>query len=61
MPTHGSLTKAGKVRSQTPKIQATPHVSVPPRIRFRKIYAKRFVLGRRIGQNWMATDRRRRY
>ncbi len=61
MPTHGSLTKAGKVRSQTPKIQATPHVSVPPRIRFRKIHAKRFVLGRRIGQNWMATDRRRRY
>ena len=22
MPTHGSLTKAGKVRSQTPKVQA---------------------------------------
>jgi len=59
MPTHGSLTKAGKVRSQTPKIQATLHVSVPPRIRFRKIHAKRFVLGRKIGQNWMATERRR--
>ncbi|MBS7623078.1 30S ribosomal protein S30e [Candidatus Bathyarchaeota archaeon] len=59
MPTHGSLTKAGKVRSQTPKIQAAPRISVPPRIRFRKIHMKRFVLGRKIGQNWMAPERRR--
>jgi small subunit ribosomal protein S30e len=57
MPTHGSLTKAGKVRNQTPKIQAIEHVSPSPRIRFRRIYAKRFLLGRKIGQNW-AGERR---
>ncbi|MGI0029363.1 MAG: 30S ribosomal protein S30e, partial [Nitrososphaera sp.] len=27
MPTHGSLTKAGKVRGQTPKIQGKPRLS----------------------------------
>ena len=57
MPTHGSLTKAGKVRSQTPKIQGVPHRSVPPRISLRNAYAKRFLLGRKVGQNW-AGERR---
>ncbi|MBS7619566.1 30S ribosomal protein S30e [Candidatus Bathyarchaeota archaeon] len=33
MPTHGSLTKAGKVRAQTPKIEATPKTSPIPRRR----------------------------
>jgi small subunit ribosomal protein S30e len=58
MPTHGSLTKAGKVRSQTPKIQATPRRSAPPRIRLRRTHTKRFLLGREPGQNWISTRRR---
>lgn len=33
MPTHGSLTKAGKVRSQTPKIQGKPRISLISKIR----------------------------
>jgi small subunit ribosomal protein S30e len=53
MPTHGSLTKAGKVRSQTPKIQPLPKVSPIPRVKFRKNAIKRFNLGRKPGQNWI--------
>ena len=30
MPTHGSLAKAGKVRSQTPKMTATPKKAESP-------------------------------
>ncbi|MEM2905372.1 MAG: 30S ribosomal protein S30e [Candidatus Bathyarchaeia archaeon] len=52
MPTHGSLTKAGKVRSQTPKIQAKPRHKLPPRTRNRRIFTKRFVLNREPGQNF---------
>lgn len=33
MPTHGSLTKAGKVRSQPPKIQGKPRISLISKIR----------------------------
>ncbi|MEM4572360.1 MAG: 30S ribosomal protein S30e, partial [Zestosphaera sp.] len=29
MPTHGSMTKAGKVRSQTPKIEKRPKRNLP--------------------------------
>jgi len=43
MPSHGSLTKAGKVRSQTPKIPAKPHRSPIPRHRNRRNYFKRVV------------------
>jgi len=53
MPTHGSLTKAGKVRSQTPKIQPLPKRSPIPRVKFRKNAIKRFELGRKPGQNWI--------
>ena len=60
MPTHGSITKAGKVRSQTPKIQAMVRTSVMPRIRSRRNAEKRIALGRRPGQNWMGDKRRRR-
>jgi len=52
MPTHGSLAKAGKVRSQTPKITATPKKSRIPRIRSRRNYEKRVILQRNAGQNW---------
>ncbi len=41
MPTHGSMTKAGKVRKQTPKIPAKPRKNPPPRIRNRQRYLKR--------------------
>lgn len=36
MPSHGSLTKAGKVRSQTPKIPARPKRNLVPRVRNRR-------------------------
>ncbi|HDI07819.1 MAG TPA: 30S ribosomal protein S30e [Candidatus Bathyarchaeota archaeon] len=55
MPTHGSLAKAGKVRSQTPKIEPHPKKSRPPRIRTRRNYEKRIILQRKPGQNWIRT------
>jgi small subunit ribosomal protein S30e len=45
MPSHGSLTKAGKVRSATPKIPAKPRRNSPPRLRCKKIYFRREVMG----------------
>ncbi|MFX1497553.1 MAG: 30S ribosomal protein S30e [Promethearchaeota archaeon] len=50
---HGSLTKAGKVKQQTPKIDRTGVNSSkknPPRVRFRKLYIKRFEEGKYGGQ-----------
>ncbi len=41
MPSHGSITKAGKVRSQTPKLEAKPRKSPFPRMRNRYNYIKR--------------------
>ena len=41
MPSHGSITKAGKVRSQTPKIEAKPRKGVIPRLRNRYNFQKR--------------------
>ena len=58
MPTHGSLTKAGKVKSQTPKVEAIVHESPIPRVRFKKIHSKRFLLNRKLGQNWQGQRRR---
>jgi small subunit ribosomal protein S30e len=46
MPTHGSLTKAGKVRSATPKIPPKPKKNKPPRVRNRVEYLRRFVVKR---------------
>ncbi|MDI6848031.1 MAG: 30S ribosomal protein S30e [Candidatus Bathyarchaeia archaeon] len=51
MPTHGSLAKAGKVRSQTPKLQSTPKKKPVPRSRNRRNYEKRIALQRKPGQN----------
>ncbi len=53
MPSHGSLAKAGKVRSQTPRIPPTPKKSPIPRVRNRRNYWKRVMLERRPGQNWL--------
>ncbi|OYT60645.1 MAG: 30S ribosomal protein S30e [Desulfurococcales archaeon ex4484_217_1] len=51
MPSHGSVTKAGKVRSQTPKIPAKPRKNLAPRLRNRKEYI------RRLAQQQMALQR----
>jgi len=40
MPTHGSMTKAGKVRKATPRIEPKPKKRPTPRIRNRGKYAK---------------------
>lgn len=51
---HGSLTKAGKVKMQTPKIDRTGVNSEKkknPRMRFRELYRKRYVKGKYGGQN----------
>jgi len=53
MPTHGGLSKAGKVRSQTPKIQAQVKTAPSPKNRTRRNYEKRVILQRKSGQNWM--------
>lgn len=41
MPSHGSLTKAGKVRNQTPKIPPKGKKNKAPRIRNRLEYVVR--------------------
>ncbi|MCX6643015.1 MAG: 30S ribosomal protein S30e [Candidatus Bathyarchaeota archaeon] len=44
MPTHGSLTKAGKVRAQTPKMEiTTTHKSNGPSVKNRNMFVKRIV------------------
>ncbi|MCQ5376857.1 MAG: 30S ribosomal protein S30e [Candidatus Methanomethylicia archaeon] len=43
MPSHGSLTKAGKVRSQTPKVPAKERHGLSPLHRNRKNFLKRMV------------------
>ncbi|MHA2288943.1 MAG: 30S ribosomal protein S30e [Promethearchaeota archaeon] len=50
---HGSLTKAGKVKQQTPKIERTGVNSKkkkPPRVRFRELYVQRIEKGAYGGQ-----------
>ncbi len=43
MPSHGSITKAGKVRNQTPKIEPKGRKGKPPRVRNRIEYVVRVV------------------
>lgn len=50
---HGSLTKAGKVKNLTPKVERTgvnSRKKKVPRIRYRKLYTKRIILNRYGGQ-----------
>lgn len=42
MPTHGSLTKAGKVRGQTPKIEGKKRISPISKLRNKINFVKRF-------------------
>lgn len=41
MPTHGSMTKAGKVRKATPKIEPKHKKNQPPRLRNRTEFVRR--------------------
>ena len=50
---HGSLTKAGKVKMQTPKIDRSgvnAGSKKPPRMRYRELYKERVVKGSFGGQ-----------
>ena len=50
MPTHGSLTKAGKVRGQTPKVEGRKRVGTSSSLRNKSNFKKRFILTRVPGQ-----------
>ncbi len=60
MPTHGSLTKAGKVRGQTPKVEGRKIVGTNSKLRNKSNFKKRFILTRVPGQNKPGRRRRRR-
>ncbi len=55
---HGSITKAGKVRSQTPKVPAKERHTAIPRIRNRKNYLRR-ILGNQSSNSARRRGRRR--
>ena len=56
VPSHGALSKAGKVRNSTPKVDAKDRKTTGPRISNRKLHYKRIVLE----QNSKTRFRRRR-
>jgi len=58
VPSHGALSKAGKVRSITPKAESKKGKSAGPRVSNRRLYHKHFVLDRN-GQ-YRLNHRRRR-
>jgi len=60
MPTHGSLTKAGKVRGQTPKVEGRKRVGTSSSLRNKSNFRKRLVLSRDHGQNNPGRRRRPR-
>ena len=60
MPTHGSLTKAGKVRGQTPKVEGRKRLGTNAILRNKSNFRKRMVLNRVPGQNKPGQRRRRR-
>ena len=61
MPTHGSLTKAGKVRNQTPKLAPRPKKNPSPKARNRGNYKKRFLnQTETLGARGRGRGRRRR-
>ena len=57
MPTHGSLTKAGKVRSNTPVVKPTSgnRSSKAPIRRNRKTFKMRYTKKRKVGQYYGET------
>nr|AIF14378.1 ribosomal protein S30 (RP-S30e, RPS30) [uncultured marine thaumarchaeote KM3_67_B07] len=60
MATHGSLTKAGKVRGQTPKVEGRKRTGTSSSLRNKSNYKKRHNMGRFPGQNKPGQRRRRR-
>ena len=58
MPTHGSLTKAGKVRAQTPKVDRMERTGISPKKRMRSNYSKR--IANAPTDRWGNRPRRRR-
>ena len=60
MATHGSLTKAGKVRGQTPKVEGRKIVGDSSSVANKRNVKKRFALGRYPGQNKPGQRRKRR-
>ena len=60
MPTHGSLTKAGKVRGQTPKVEGRKRGGTSASLRNKSNFKKRFILSRVPGQNKHGRRKRRR-
>ena len=58
MPTHGLLTKAGKVRGQTPKVQGRPRLSPVSKVRNKNNFIKRFEKRRLPGQKRPERGRR---
>jgi small subunit ribosomal protein S30e len=60
MATHGSLTKAGKVRGQTPKVEGRKRVGTNSSLRNKSNFRKRLVLSRFPGQNKPGQRRKRR-
>ena len=56
---HGSLTKAGKVRNQTPKVESQAKMKEIPRIRNKKHYVRRVIQGFEVGQFKERDDRGR--
>ncbi len=60
MATHGSLTKAGKVRGQTPKVEGRKRSGTNSILRNKSNFRKRMVLNRVPGQNKPGQRRRRR-
>ena len=61
MPTHGSLTKAGKVRGQAPKVEGRKIVGTNAKLRNKSNFRKRLVLTKLPGQNKASSKRRRRH
>ncbi|KAG2479203.1 MAG: Ribosomal protein S30E [Nitrosopumilales archaeon] len=60
MPTHGSLTKAGKVRGQTPKVEGRKRTGTNSSLQNKSNFRKRLILNRFPGQNKPGQRRRRR-
>jgi len=60
MATHGSLTKAGKVRGQTPKVEGRKRVGTNSSLQNKNNFKKRFILNRVPGQNKPGQKRKRR-
>ncbi len=52
MPTHGSVAKAGKVRSQTPVVEGRERKSPSSKLRNGRNYRVKFILKRNPGRGY---------